>query len=328
MYNQKVNQICKPNKERMIIQMIRSAKLAIGCLIFFVLFILVLFATGNSEQNTITYADTISATIEKVPSSDDTISEDSENAKAETNSIRLGHTEVAPPAFVAITTDALNMRTAPDYEATPKKVLRSDTLVIVHDTSHAPWWLVEQNGTKGYCHSDYLKAYEFSETDEYPLATYTTTYSTKKSQSGRVFNISKAALLLDGTEVKPGAIFSILDVIGPINQRAGYEEAIEYRTTNGEAYAAIGYGGGVCQVSSTLYNAWLLTEEKVNLKIVERHTHALPVSYVPDGKDATISYESKKDFKFKNLSEHTLKIRCYVSEKGALSIYIAVKEME
>lgn len=313
--------------------MIRSAKLAIGGLIFFVLFILVLFATGNSERNAInapyetSVTDTISATIVKKLDVD-TTSKNFETTEIKTNNTKINHTKVASPAFVAITTDALNMREAPNYESTPKKVLRNDTLVIVHDTSHAPWWLVEQNGTKGYCHSDYLKTYEFSDIDEYPLATYTTTYSTKKSQAGRAFNISKAALLLDGSEIKSGATFSILKVIGPVNQRAGYEEAIEYRTTNGEAYTAIGYGGGVCQVSSTLYNAWLLAKEKVDLEIVERHTHALPVSYVPDGRDATISYESKKDFKFKNLSNQTLKIRCYVSEKGALSIYIAVKEME
>lgn len=229
--------------------------------------------------------------------------------------------------FIAITTDALNLRSSPHIEADSLKIMRENTLIIVHDTTNSPWWYVEHNGILGYCHSDYLNFFEDNSIAEYPIAVYTTTFSTKNSQQGRAFNIAKATELLDYTEISPNEVFSILNEIGPITESAGYAEAIEYKIKNGEAYSAIGYGGGVCQVSSTLYNAYLLASNLLNLELIERHEHALPVSYVSQGMDATISYSSKKDFKFKNLSNNTLVIRCYSSGNGCLSIYISIKEL-
>ena len=65
------------------------------------------------------------------------------------------------------------------------------------------------------------------------------------------------------------------------------------------------YGGGVCQISSTLYNAVLALPEQ--LTVVERHPHSKPVAYVEQGKDATVSYSSV-DFRFQNNLEHPIKI--------------------
>ena len=205
-------------------------------------------------------------------------------------------------------------------------MMKTGTLVIVHDTSTAPWWFVEYNGVFGYSHCDYLTLYEECPQDEIPLAVYTTSFSVKKSQEGRVYNINKAAGMLNGTSVMPGETFSILSIIAPITQKNGYKEAPEYVVKNGEAQVVTGYGGGVCQVSTTLYNTFLITSNLLDLKTVERHTHALPVTYVPDGMDATISYSNGKDFRFKNNSNYELIIRTYTDESGTISVYITRKE--
>lgn len=226
----------------------------------------------------------------------------------------------------AIVNASLNLRENPTKKSKSMQMMKTGTLVIVHDTSTAPWWFVEYNGVFGYSHCDYLTLYEECPQDEIPLAVYTTSFSVKKSQEGRVYNINKAAGMLNGTSVMPGETFSILSIIAPITQKNGYKEAPEYVVKNGEAQVVTGYGGGVCQVSTTLYNTFLITSNLLDLKTVERHTHALPVTYVPDGMDATISYSNGKDFRFKNNSNYELIIRTYTDESGTISVYITRKE--
>ena len=77
-----------------------------------------------------------------------------------------------------------------------------------------------------------------------------------------------------------------------------------------------GYGGGICQVSSTLYNAVLAGK----LTVTQRHTHSLPVTYVPTGKDATVSY-GWLDFCFQNSYDYPVKIVAGVT-KDILEIKI------
>ncbi|NLM10952.1 MAG: VanW family protein [Clostridiaceae bacterium] len=121
----------------------------------------------------------------------------------------------------------------------------------------------------------------------------------------RVNNIKTAAEDLDGTVIKPGEIFSFNDTIGRRSKEKGYEEAPIF--VNGEK--SKGVGGGVCQVSTTLYNAAL----EADLKIIERHRHSREVSYVPEGKDAAVVYNSK-DLRFKNTKDYPIEIRISVSE--------------
>lgn len=226
----------------------------------------------------------------------------------------------------AITNTSLHIRENPSINSKSMGVMKKGTLVIVHDTSTAPWWFVEYNGIFGYSHCDYLTLYEKCPQDETPLAVYTTSFSVKKDQEGRVYNINKAANMLNNTNVMPREIFSILSVISPITKKNGYKEAPEYVVKNGEAKVVTGYGGGVCQVSTTLYNAFLIASNQLDLETIERHIHALPVTYVPSGMDATISYSSKKDFRFKNNSNSELIIRTYTDEAGTISVYITKKE--
>ncbi|NLZ54669.1 MAG: hypothetical protein GX892_16320 [Thermoanaerobacteraceae bacterium] len=124
-------------------------------------------------------------------------------------------------------------------------------------------------------------------------------YSTKfnKSQKGRTQNIKLAAEKINGYILSPGDIFSFNQVVGERTRDKGYQEAPVF--IDNQTVPDI--GGGVCQVSSTLYNLALLT----NLEIIERMNHSLPVSYVPLGRDATVNYDTI-DLKFKNSTDGNL----------------------
>lgn len=100
------------------------------------------------------------------------------------------------------------------------------------------------------------------------------------AQTDRVHNIRLAAKALDGFCLRPGQILSFNAVVGPRTVGRGYREAL---VIEGEKFVP-GIGGGVCQVSTTLYNAALLA----GLKIVERTAHGLKVDYVEPGLDATV----------------------------------------
>ncbi len=126
------------------------------------------------------------------------------------------------------------------------------------------------------------------------IASYTTQYD--PAVEGRATNIRLAAESIDDTVLPPGEEFSMNEAAGPYNRAQGFQPAPVFRA--GEVITGI--GGGVCQISSTLYNAALLA----GLEVTERHSHSLPVGYLPLGKDASVSYGTA-DLKFVNsLSNH------------------------
>lgn len=131
------------------------------------------------------------------------------------------------------------------------------------------------------------------------LAQYSTRYDA--SNKNRTNNIILASEKIDGIVIMPGEIFSYNKTVGERTIKTGYKEAAVYR--NGKIVEGI--GGGICQVSSTLYNAVLLA----NLEIVNRSNHYFITSYVPVSRDATVSYGSI-DFKFKNNRSYPIKITC------------------
>ncbi|MDO4543873.1 MAG: VanW family protein [Clostridia bacterium] len=147
------------------------------------------------------------------------------------------------------------------------------------------------------------------------ISTYTTSFdSSTLRKENRVFNITKAAELIDGVVVEPDEVFSINETIGDRNKKNGWKTA---GAISGGKYVQE-YGGGVCQVSSTLFNAVMMAD----LKIVERHHHSWPMSYVPIGRDATIS-TGTKDFRFQNTTEYPVTIRTYV-DQSAYSLTICI----
>lgn len=124
------------------------------------------------------------------------------------------------------------------------------------------------------------------------LGTFTTSYST--SGPSRSQNVANGAKLINGTVLYPGDTFSAYEVVSPFTTENGYEMAGSY--LNGKVVDSL--GGGICQVSTTLYNAVLLSE----LEVVERSNHSMIVTYVDPSADAAIA-GTYKDFKFKNNTE-------------------------
>ena len=156
-------------------------------------------------------------------------------------------------------------------------------------------------------------------TEAFPdlLATFSTNYV---SNANRTTNLRLAANKINGTVLLPGETFSYNAVVGERTIAAGYKEAAIYQ--NGQVVD--GLGGGICQISTTLFNAAL----KANLDITEVYNHQFVPSYVTAGYDATVVYGSK-DFQFKNSRKYAIKIICSVSGGVAkFSIYGLKQEPE
>jgi len=132
---------------------------------------------------------------------------------------------------------------------------------------------------------------------KYCLSEVETHFSPKKVE--RTANVRLAAKLVNGTILNPGEEFSYNKVVGPRTTERGFRAAAIF--AQGEVVD--GVGGGICQVSSTIYMAAL----RANMKITERRNHAFYVDYTPKGEDATVVYGSI-DFRFKNTSEYPIKI--------------------
>lgn len=136
------------------------------------------------------------------------------------------------------------------------------------------------------------------------LGTFTTSYTT--SGPSRSQNVSNGARLINGTVLYPGDTFSTYEVVSPFTTANGYEMAGSY--LNGKVVDSL--GGGICQVSTTLYNAVLLSE----LEVVERSNHSMIVTYVDPSADAAIA-GTYKDFKFKNDTDAPIYIEGVTSNK-------------
>lgn len=134
------------------------------------------------------------------------------------------------------------------------------------------------------------------------LSSFSTKYSVRATS--RTTNLKLAASKINGTVLMPGETFSYNKVVGARTIAAGYKEAPIY--VSGEVVD--GLGGGICQITSTLYNAVVYA----NLDIVERTNHQFVPSYVTASRDATVVYGSL-DFKFKNNRNYPIKINCSVS---------------
>lgn len=135
-------------------------------------------------------------------------------------------------------------------------------------------------------------------------------FSTKlpNDTEAREDNIKLACKILNGTEIKSGETFSLWEVLGCPTKEKGYEKAKTF-TSDGEVTKS--YGGGICQLSSTIYNAVLKVD---GLKITERHEHSRDVPYIEDGKDAAVSYNTS-DLKFENTLDYDVKIEAEVEER-------------
>lgn len=147
------------------------------------------------------------------------------------------------------------------------------------------------------------------------IATYTTRYDA--SNYNRSNNLAIAAKKINGTILMPGEIFSYNKVVGARTIEAGYKEAGAY--AGGGVVQSV--GGGICQISSTIYNTALLA----NLEIVDRSNHQFQTSYVSASRDATVSWGSL-DFKFKNTRSYPIKIETSAKNGIAKVSFYGIKE--
>ncbi len=142
------------------------------------------------------------------------------------------------------------------------------------------------------------------------LGKFSSDYSS--SSNDRASNIKLACSKINGYVLAPGDEFSYNDVVGPRTVEHGFKVANVYVGNTVQP----GIGGGICQVSSTMYNSVIFAD----LEITERRNHTLPVSYVPMGRDATVSYGST-DFRFKNNTSYPVEIRA-IAENGINTVTI------
>ncbi|SDF57020.1 VanW family protein [Sporolituus thermophilus] len=127
------------------------------------------------------------------------------------------------------------------------------------------------------------------------IAAYTTQFDPR--DENRTQNVQLAAKSINGVLVRPGDVFSFNTHVGPRLAEHGYREAPVFV----DGRLSTDWGGGVCQVSSTLYNAVLLAD----LEIEERTAHFRPPGYVPLGQDATVA-DNQLDFKFRNTTDYNI----------------------
>lgn len=137
------------------------------------------------------------------------------------------------------------------------------------------------------------------------LGSFTTSY--KSSNASRSANVENGCHLVDGTLLYPGEEFSTYAAVSPFSEANGYYMAGSY--LNGKVVDSL--GGGICQVSTTLYNAVLRAE----LDVTERHNHSMVVSYVPRSADAAIAESAGKDFRFVNNLDYPIYIEGLIDKK-------------
>ncbi|HOT43408.1 MAG TPA: VanW family protein [Spirochaetota bacterium] len=159
--------------------------------------------------------------------------------------------------------------------------------------------------------SEYDSSGPMAFAENFTIASFSTSIDGQDDNVKR--NIMIACRKLNGTVLSPNSVFSFNAVVGEGSAQNGFVPGrVLYRDR-----VAMEPGGGLCQVSSTLYNALLMA----GCTIIERHRHSQPVSYVPMGLDATIKY-GKKDLRIRNTYHYALKIEMTAGDSS-----IAVKVM-
>lgn len=238
----------------------------------------------------------------------------------------------------ATTVSAVYMRSEP-RNGTAIVCTIPENAAIEQVAQNGNWYQVSYNGKTGYIYKKFLKqageteapaqqpqenttqpsnttdnttANTATEGEEFSdvLGSKTTYYNS--SVKGRSTNIRLATEAIDGTVLQPGETFSLNGVVGRRTAAKGYQTAIIFQ--NGKQVE--GLGGGVCQVSSTVYGAVLYAD----LQVTERSSHQFQVSYTPVSQDAAVYYGSQ-DFQFVNDTDNPIKIAASASN-GSLTVTI------
>lgn len=187
----------------------------------------------------------------------------------------------------ATTVPAVYMRSEP-RNGTAIVCTIPENAAIEQIAQNGNWYQVSYNGKTGYIYKKFLK------------------------QAGETEAPAQQPQAIDGTVLQPGETFSLNGVVGRRTAAKGYQTAIIFQ--NGKQVE--GLGGGVCQVSSTVYGAVLYAD----LQVTERSSHQFQVSYTPVSQDAAVYYGSQ-DFQFVNGTDNPIKIAADASN-GSLTVTI------
>lgn len=233
--------------------------------------------------------------------------------------------------YGVITEEFANIRSLPNTDCEIISMYAKNDIVEILATLKNDWYLIECNNITCYISPDVLKVMSEEEyksytatptkidiasqdTNNYTLiGTYSTDYSF--SNYNREFNLEKASNEMNGMIIQSNAMFNWCRDMGPCGNNEGYLESLEI--VNGEYVT--GYGGGICQVSSTLCAAVINSEG--DFEFLERNKHALEQSYIPRDLDATVSYPDC-NFIFKNNNTFPIMIETIFSDDNTLTINI------
>ncbi len=211
-----------------------------------------------------------------------------------------------------------DMSFKPEGYKYPVKVSEGSWLSIERIKNDRAYFPYRRETEDASVRTENLKIYDFVSWDEaqpgdllYAFTTFYTTSMNKEGNYGRLHNIALAAERLTGIRVKEGETFSFNAICGPYTKENGYRSA---PILSGES--EMGYGGGVCQVCSTLYNIFL----RVPMVIEEMNWHSQGgVSYLPAGFDATVGTNS--DLVVRNILPYTLRIE-FESLDGVMTAFL------
>lgn len=193
--------------------------------------------------------------------------------------------------------NTLNLREKPTTNSKSLAYLKLGEIVKIVSETDNGWYEVYWHELHGYVSKTYIVKSNYSDFEL--ISTFKTT---SNSSANRDFNMARACQSVTGTVLRPGEAFNWFKVVGNCNKANGYKESIVIK--NGK-YTP-GYGGGVCQVSTTIYNLIY----KLGIKSDVLHHHSLKSSYVDEGMDATVSYPSA-NFVFTNRTDYTMLIEMY-----------------
>lgn len=220
------------------------------------------------------------------------------------------------------TTPGYDQRMIPDKLGPDGQVIKGSPLIVLEEAELVEK-IIEASEKGGnvelplYVTASGYEINDASQLGEVVVGKYTTYF--KASVAGRTKNIELSAEAINNVILGIGDVFSFNTTVGPSDEAHGYQPAEEIVNKK----LVMGIGGGICQTSSTLFNA----VDELGVGYVEKHHHSLSVGYVPEGRDATVSYGGK-DFRFANTTGVPLLLKAIMG-KGSLTVEVRTsKEYE
>lgn len=220
------------------------------------------------------------------------------------------------------TTPGYDQRMIPDKLGPDGQVIKGSPLIVLEEAELVEK-IIEASEKGGnvelplYVTASGYEINDASQLGEVVVGKYTTYFNA--SVAGRTKNIELSAEAINNVILGTGDVFSFNTTVGPSDEAHGYQPAEEIVNKK----LVMGIGGGICQTSSTLFNA----VDELGVGYVEKHHHSLSVGYVPEGRDATVSYGGK-DFRFANTTGVPLLLKAIMG-KGSLTVEVRTsKEYE